>query len=79
MLTEEESIRILSLGEEYPNAALAALMKLPEELDSATVQNLIKLDSAIDRGGLEADVFKRLKTGITAILSAQSDPEAASI
>jgi putative heme-binding domain-containing protein len=76
LLTEEESIRILSLGEEYPNAALAALMKLPDELDAATVQNLIKLDSAIDRGGLEADVFKRLKTGITAILSGQSDPEA---
>jgi hypothetical protein len=41
LLTEEESIRILSLGEEYPNAALAALIKLPEELDAETIQNLI--------------------------------------
>ncbi|AMV31351.1 hypothetical protein VN12_04485 [Pirellula sp. SH-Sr6A] len=71
-LTEEESLRILSLGEQYPNAALAALLKLPSELDAATIDQLVKLDSQIDRGGLEEDVFKRLKTGITAILSGQT-------
>lgn len=75
-LTEEESLRILSLGEQYPNAALAALLKLPNELDSATVEQLVRLDTQIDRGGLEEDVFKRLKTGITAILSAQSNEAA---
>lgn len=75
-LTQEESIRILSLGEQYPNAALAALLKLPEQLDKDTIENLIKLDTQIDRGGVEEDVFKRLKTGITAVLSRQSDERA---
>ena len=75
-LTEEESVKILSLGEQYPNAALAALLKLPEQLDDSAIERLIKLDSQIDKGGMEEDVFKRLKTGITAILSQQKDESA---
>jgi putative heme-binding domain-containing protein len=75
-MTPEESVRILSLGEEYPNAALAALLKLPSQLPPQTIDDLIKLDTSIDRGGLEADVFKRLKTGITAVLSQQDEPRA---
>lgn len=75
-LPEEESVKILSLGEQYPNAALAALLKLPEQLDDAAIERLIKLDSQIDKGGIEEDVFKRLKTGITAILSQQMDEAA---
>jgi len=75
-LTEEESIKILSLGEQYPNAALAALLKLPEQLDDDAIDRLIKLDSQIDKGGIEEDVFKRLKTGITAILSQQKNDSA---
>jgi putative heme-binding domain-containing protein len=75
-LTEEESIKILSLGEQYPNAALAALLKLPEQLDEDAIERLINLDSQIDKGGIEEDVFKRLKTGITAILSQQKNDSA---
>lgn len=45
---------------------------MPSELDAATIDQLVKLDAQIDRGGLEEDVFKRLKTGITAILSGQT-------
>lgn len=72
-LTEREALQILDLGERYPNAAMAALYKLPEQLDSEQIDKLKRLDTAIDQGGLEADVYKRLKTGITAVLSMQSD------
>jgi putative heme-binding domain-containing protein len=75
-LTEREALQILDLGERYPNAAMAALYKLPEQLNAEQIEKLRKLDSAIDQGGLEADVLKRLKTGITAILSMQNDESA---
>lgn len=76
-LTEEESLRILQMGADFPNAALASLFKLPESLDEEDIKGLVELDSTIDKGGLEEDVFKRLKTGITAILSAQESELAA--
>ena len=75
-LTESEAIRILEMGEQYPNAALSALFKTPEQLTPEQIQTLVQLDSAIDKGGLEEDVFKRLKTGITAVLSNQKDDTA---
>jgi putative heme-binding domain-containing protein len=75
-LTEREAVQILDLGERYPNAALSALFKLPEQLNSEQIGKLIRLDTEIDQGGLEDDVYKRLKTGITAILSQQSEPAA---
>jgi putative heme-binding domain-containing protein len=75
-LTEREALQILDLGQRYPNAAMAALYKLPEQLNVEQIEKLRKLDSAIDQGGLEADVLKRLKTGITAILSMQNDESA---
>ena len=76
-LTESEAIRILELGEKYPNAALTALFKVPSQLTPEQIETLIRLDTSIDKSGLEEDVFKRLKTGITAILSAQADESAA--
>lgn len=75
-LTEREALQILELGQKYPNAALAALFKINSTLTSDQIELLKKLDSAIDKGGLEDDVYKRLKTGITAVLS-QQDNEAA--
>jgi putative heme-binding domain-containing protein len=75
-LTEREALQILDLGDKYPNAAMAALYKLPEQLDAEQVDKLKRLDSAIDQGGLESDVYKRLKTGITAVLSMQADESA---
>ena len=75
-LTETEAIQIIDLGERYPNAALAALFKVPDQLTPDQIESLKRLDTAIDKGGLEEDVYKRLKTGITAILSQQSDDSA---
>lgn len=76
-LTESEAIRILELGAQYPNAALTALFKVPSQLTPEQIDTLIQLDTSIDKSGLEEDVFKRLKTGITAILSSQSEESAA--
>ncbi len=73
-LTENEAMKILELGEQYPNAALTALMKVPDQLSQLQIEALTRLDSAIDKGGLEDDVFKRLKTGITAVLARQTNP-----
>lgn len=75
-LTESEAIRILELGEQYPNAALTALFKVPSQMSAEQIESLIRLDTSIDKGGLEEDVYKRLKTGITAILSQQTDESA---
>ncbi len=75
-LTEAEALRILDLGEQYPNAALTALFRTPENLTSEQIKTLVQLDKTIDKGGLEDDVFKRLKTGITAVLSSQKDDAA---
>jgi putative heme-binding domain-containing protein len=72
-LTEREALQILELGQKYPNAALAALFKLESQLTVEQMELLKNLDSAIDKGGLEEDVFKRLKTGITAVLSQQEN------
>lgn len=70
-LTEREALQILELGQKYPNAALAALFKIENRLTEDQIELLKSLDSAIDKGGLEDDVYKRLKTGITAVLSQQ--------
>ncbi len=75
-LTEAEALRILELGEQYPNAALTALFKAPEHMTPDQIKSLVQLDNTIDKGGLEDDVFKRLKTGITAVLSSQQDESA---
>jgi putative heme-binding domain-containing protein len=72
-LTETEAMRVLELGQKYPNAALSALFRTPEQLSPEEIQILVQLDTAIDKGGLEEDVYKRLKTGITAVLSRQKD------
>jgi putative heme-binding domain-containing protein len=55
---------------------MAALYKLPEQLNPEQIDKLKRLDNAIDQGGLESDVYKRLKTGITAVLSMQADESA---
>lgn len=75
-LTEREALQILELGQKYPNAALSALFKIESKLNKDQIAMLANLDTAIDKGGLEEDTYKRLKTGITAVLSQQDDPSA---
>ncbi len=72
-MSEEEAIAFLKKGELYPNATLAGLPKLPEQLSIELFEDLVKLDIRIDKGGFEDDIYKRLKTGITAILARSGD------
>lgn len=66
----------VSEGEVWPNAALISLYQYPEKLDDADLRTLIQLDQRIDRRGFEGEEFKRLRTGIVAILSQHGDESA---
>lgn len=69
----EEARIFVAEGDIWPNAALSALPVLPAKLEVADREALIELDKKIDRDGVHDDVFKRLKTGIVAILARSSD------
>jgi putative heme-binding domain-containing protein len=69
----EEAIVWVMDAKNAPNAALAALPKLPATLPGSLVEKLILIDEEIDRGGFESDVYKRLKTGIAAVLARSGD------
>lgn len=69
----EEARIFVAEGDIWPNAALSALPVLPAKLEIADREALIELDKKIDRDGIHDDVFKRLKTGIVAILARSGD------
>lgn len=71
----DEARMFLKEGERWPNAALAGLRIFPAKLTAEDIESLTSVDRAIDRSGLEADYYKRLKTGITAVLSQSQDPK----
>jgi putative heme-binding domain-containing protein len=72
-MSTQEAITFLKKGDKYPNATLAGLPKLPEQLSVELFEDLVRLDIRIDKGGFEDDIYKRLKTGITAILARSGD------
>jgi putative heme-binding domain-containing protein len=72
-MTELEAIEWLKEGSQSPNAALASLPKLPSQITPQLLATITTLDREIDKGGFESDTFKRLKTGITAILARSGD------
>lgn len=74
-LTLEEARIFLSEGAQWPNAALVSLYRFPERLDESDLATLKKLDQEIDRKGFEAEQYKRLRTGIVAMLSQHGDDE----
>lgn len=74
-MTEQEAIDWLKEGTKSPNAALAAIPKLPSQLDPQLLATVTSLDREIDKGGFENDTFKRLKTGITALLARSGDED----
>lgn len=74
-MTLEEARVFVREGVQWPNAALAGLRLFPEKISHEDFEALRNVDQAIDRAGLEADYYKRLKTGITAILARSGDAE----
>lgn len=71
----EEARIFVSEGAKWPNAALVSLYRFPEKLTDADLQTLRKLDAEIDRPGFEAEQYKRLRTGIVAMLAQNGDPD----
>jgi len=71
--TAEDANAILEQGTNWPNAALASIYQLPRPVNTATADILIKLDRKIIADDLTGDVYKRLRTGIVAMLSTAND------
>ncbi|MEZ6136201.1 MAG: HEAT repeat domain-containing protein [Pirellulaceae bacterium] len=71
----EEARIFVSEGAKWPNAALVSLFRYPDKLSSADLQTLRSLDQEIDRPGFEAEHYKRLRTGIVAMLAQNGDAE----
>lgn len=70
-LTKEDVDEVLRRGHEWPNAALRSLYLLPNEIDSATISRLIRIDERIR--DYDDDSYNQLKTGIIAILAGSGD------
>jgi putative heme-binding domain-containing protein len=70
-LSFDESLEVLRRGDQWPDAALGALYKLPRQLDEDTRQALQVLDKAIDTR--EDTACNQLKVGIAAILARSGD------
>jgi putative heme-binding domain-containing protein len=71
----EEARIFVSEGAKWPNAALVSLYRYPDKLSETDLKTLRRLDQEIDAPGFEGDQYKRLRTGITAMLSQSGDPE----
>ncbi len=72
VLPDEAIVMVLD-AIDSPNAALAVLPNLPESLPGSLIEKLITIDQKIDQGGFESDPYKRLKTGIAAVLARSGD------
>ena len=70
-LSEDESRQVLAKGDKWPNAALGALYKLPQQLDAELLAQLIDLDGKLARQ--EGDSIQRLQVGIVAVLARSGD------
>jgi putative heme-binding domain-containing protein len=71
----EEARIFVSEGAKWPNAALVSLYRYPDKLTETDLQTLRQLDQEIDRKGFEAEQFKRLRTGIVAMLAQNADSD----
>ena len=70
-LSTEEAIAVLNSGDEWPNAALGAMYRLPKILSESQRNILISLDERISH--LDGDAYQRLGVGIVALLARSGD------
>ncbi|MCR9296161.1 MAG: c-type cytochrome [bacterium] len=75
-LPMSEARIFVSEGAKWPNAALVSLFQYPEKLSESDLRTLKQLDQDIDKPGFEGEEYKRLRTGIVAMLSQHGDQEA---
>lgn len=69
----DDSVAVLEQGSQWPNAALAAIYRLPQPVPEDLAATLRQLDRRIVADKLNSDVFKRLRTGIVAALASAGD------
>lgn len=76
VLSEEDARTILEQGTTWPNAALASMYKLRQPIDAETAAMLRRLDQQISEAEVNSgDVYRRLRTGVVAMLSGAGDEE----
>lgn len=76
VLNEKDARTILSQGKAWPNAALAALYKIPQPIDQETANVLRNLDTELHQDqAIVSDVYRRLRTGIIALLASSANEE----
>jgi putative heme-binding domain-containing protein len=68
---ESEQREALANGQQWPTAALSALVKLPEHPEPQVIRQLIELDG--DLASVDTPPARRLRTGIVAILGRSAD------
>jgi len=71
--TQDDALAILEQGALWPNAALAGIYRLPRPVDPQVAATLRQLDRRIVTDELTGDVYKRLRTGIVAMLASAGD------
>lgn len=71
--TADDAVAILEQGVNWPNAALAGIYRLPRPVTPETAATLRQLDRRIIADALTGDVYKRLRTGIVAMLASAGD------
>ncbi|TWU37578.1 Cytochrome c [Novipirellula aureliae] len=76
-LSDDDVRAILEQGSVWRNAALAAIYKLPRPVDADTAALLIELDEKLVDDPTNSDVERRLRTGITAMLSTSTEKTSA--
>lgn len=72
--TPEEQLETLRRGRNWPNAALTALSKLPDNPGPEVMNDLVALDRGLR--GIDGEAAARLGVGIIAVLGRSRDPGA---
>src|SRR5262249_47913013 len=73
-LTDDERALVLSGGTKWPNSALAVLAKLPDDVPTTTIEQIITLDKQI--ATMDGDAAHKLSIEIVAILGRSHSPAA---
>ncbi len=73
-LTDQERAMVLADGAKWPSSALAVLAKLPADVPTETIEQIIALDK--QTAGIDGEAARRLAIGVVAVLGQSHDPKA---